>query len=175
MSTVPTLWCTGLPSSGKAELGQALVELFAQRGQQAALIHTATMDNSTQSAAQGQTIDPAEMLDVLQAATHNAEGRIAVVVAESPLTAQRMHARSQTKRFIEIHVSTPKAHCIDRDTTDRWKKALTGELRGFTGVDRPYESPTTPEITVNFSSMSLTEAISHCAHALQGMAVLVAP
>tara|TARA_R110002096_G_scaffold167633_6_gene337826 strand:+ start:5241 stop:5852 length:612 start_codon:yes stop_codon:yes gene_type:complete len=52
-------------------------------------------------------------------------------------------------RFIEIHVHASLATCEARDPKDLYKKARAGEIKGFTGIDDPYEAPENPEITLD--------------------------
>ncbi|MGR9091502.1 MAG: adenylyl-sulfate kinase [Gammaproteobacteria bacterium] len=52
-------------------------------------------------------------------------------------------------RFIEIHVHASLATCEARDPKDLYKKARAGEIKGFTGIDDPYEAPKNPEITLD--------------------------
>jgi sulfate adenylyltransferase len=59
-----------------------------------------------------------------------------------------------TDRFVEVFVDTPLEVCEQRDVKGLYAKARRGELRGFTGIDDPYEPPENPEIrldTVNYT------------------------
>ena len=51
--------------------------------------------------------------------------------------------------FIEVYVNTPIETCETRDPKGLYKKARAGELKGFTGIDDPYEAPTKPELTLD--------------------------
>ena len=51
-------------------------------------------------------------------------------------------------RFVEVYVNTPIEICERRDTKGMYAKARRGELRGFTGVDDPYEAPLRPELSL---------------------------
>ena len=168
MSTVFTLWCTGLPTSGKHELSRALVDVLLQSGHDAALVLAPQEDEAT-------TEDTAFMRlqeCLQQASTHHSQGRVAVVSADSPLRIQRAHARSQCENFVEVYVCTPKASCIDRDDSGLWQRALNGELRGFVGIDRQYEPPLTPEIVVDLSVKDIHQATEHCTQSLQALSLL---
>ena len=50
--------------------------------------------------------------------------------------------------FVEVFVATSLEECIERDTNGLYKKALAGEIKGFTGIDDPYEAPESAEIVV---------------------------
>lgn len=63
--------------------------------------------------------------------------------------------------FIEIFVDTPLEVAEERDVKGLYKKARSGELKNFTGIDSPYEPPENPEITVNTVAMTPEEAADH--------------
>jgi bifunctional enzyme CysN/CysC len=54
-----------------------------------------------------------------------------------------------TGEFLEIFVDTPLETAIARDPKGLYKRALAGEIKNFTGVDQPYETPEAPELTLN--------------------------
>ena len=86
-------------------------------------------------------------------------GGIVLCAAISPYRATRNEVRNMVgqERFVEVFVDTPLEECERRDTKGMYAKARSGELKKFTGVDDPYESPVHPEITL--------DTISHTAEA----------
>jgi sulfate adenylyltransferase len=60
-------------------------------------------------------------------------------------------------RFLEVFVDTPLEVCEARDSKGLYAKARRGELRGFTGIDDPYESPVTPELTLDTVRSSIAD------------------
>ena len=62
-------------------------------------------------------------------------GVVAVVSAVSPYRATRDAIRAEIDAFVEIYLCTPKETCVDRDTNGMWADALSGKIRGFTGVE----------------------------------------
>jgi bifunctional enzyme CysN/CysC len=68
--------------------------------------------------------------------------------------------------FIEIFVDTPLEVAEERDVKGLYKKARSGELKNFTGIDSPYEPPHTPEIRVNTVEMTPQEAAQHIVDAI---------
>jgi adenylylsulfate kinase-like enzyme len=60
--------------------------------------------------------------------------------------------------FIEVHVTTPLEICEGRDVKGLYAKARRGELKGFTGIDDPYESPVNPEVSIDTVKMSANES-----------------
>eukprot|EP01026_Neomeris_dumetosa_P011299 TRINITY_DN140779_c0_g1_i1.p2 TRINITY_DN140779_c0_g1~~TRINITY_DN140779_c0_g1_i1.p2 ORF type:complete len:280 (-),score=27.55 TRINITY_DN140779_c0_g1_i1:82-921(-) len=89
-------------------------------------------------------------------------GGIAVVVAIAPFKESRDYARnivSQYGGYIEIHISTPLEECEKRDTSGLYKKARAGEIKDFTGIDSPYETPEAPEITIDCATVDVKQAV----------------
>jgi len=74
-----------------------------------------------------------------------------VCAAISPYRNTRNEARKMSGegRFVEIFVNTPLEVCEQRDIKGLYAKARRGEIKGFTGIDDPYEEPINPEITLN--------------------------
>ena len=64
--------------------------------------------------------------------------------------------------FIEAYIATPIDICADRDPKKLYERAYKGEIKGFTGVDDPYEAPDNPEIILDTSKYNPEE----CAHML---------
>jgi len=78
-------------------------------------------------------------------------GGTVIVSAISPYAATRARARAMVEEhasFVEVHVATSLEECARRDVKGLYAKALTGEIREFTGVSDPYEEPESPELRV---------------------------
>jgi adenylylsulfate kinase len=71
-----------------------------------------------------------------------------ITAAISPYREVRDRVRSESTDFVEVFVSTPIEVCEERDTKGLYAKARAGHLKGFTGVDDPYEPPFAPEVEV---------------------------
>jgi len=90
-------------------------------------------------------------------------GLIVLTAFISPFRAERQMVRDMMgeAEFIEIFVDTPLEVAEERDVKGLYKKARSGELKNFTGIDSPYEPPMNPEITVNTVEMTPAEAADH--------------
>lgn len=77
----------------------------------------------------------------------------------SPFEASRAFNRSLCSNFIEIYVSTPLSVCEERDVKGLYEKARNGEIENFTGISAPYEVPSSPDITIDTSSITIDEAL----------------
>lgn len=75
----------------------------------------------------------------------------------SPYKDVRHEVRQKCSNFTEIFVYCPLEILIKRDPKGLYKKALNGEIKGFTGIDDPYEPPENPEITIDTSVESINE------------------
>lgn len=77
-------------------------------------------------------------------------GTIALVALVSPYAKCREKVRelheSEGLTFVEVYVNTPRRECARRDPKGLYARARSGELKGMTGVDDPYERPRTPEV-----------------------------
>ena len=81
----------------------------------------------------------------------------------SPFRAEREMVRGMIPEgeFVEIFVDTPLSVAEERDVKGLYKKARSGDLKNFTGIDSPYEAPENPEIRVNTVEMTPAQAAEH--------------
>lgn len=87
-------------------------------------------------------------------------GVVAIVAAVSPYRAVRDEIRMMTENFVEVYVNAPLKVCEDRDVKGLYAKALAGEIKGFTGIDDPYEDPLKPEIVCYTAEESIEESVT---------------
>ena len=76
--------------------------------------------------------------------------------------------------FIEVYVDTPIALCEERDPKGLYKKARAGEIKGFTGVDDPYEAPLKPDVVLKTGEKKLEESVAQLAGELRARGILKA-
>lgn len=69
-------------------------------------------------------------------------------VAQQPASLQSKGGRAITNDFVEVFVDTPIEICEQRDPKGLYKKARAGEIKGFTGIDDPYQAPENPELVL---------------------------
>jgi bifunctional enzyme CysN/CysC len=97
-------------------------------------------------------------------------GVVAVVSLVSPLRSDRevprqLHDAAELP-FIEVHVDTSVEECAKRDPKGLYARARAGEIKGFTGVDAPYEAPERPEIRVETARVDINDAVAQILDAL---------
>jgi len=66
------------------------------------------------------------------------------------------------ENFIEIFVNTPLEICESRDVKGLYKKARSGEITGFTGIDSPYENPENPDLYLNTENRAIEDCVNQC-------------
>jgi adenylylsulfate kinase len=74
--------------------------------------------------------------------------------------------------FFEVYVDAPLEVCEDRDPKGLYKKARAGEIKGFTGIDDPYEAPTSPDLVLKTDSMSVEDSVQACLRLLADNGVI---
>ncbi len=147
------LWFTGLSGCGKSTIASALVPMLMEHGRQATVLDgdvvRTHLSKGLGFSKEDRDINILRIGFVAgEIARHN--GTV-VCAAISPYRATRNEARKMSgeDRFVEIYVDTPLEVCEARDIKGLYAKARRGEIKGFTGIDDPYEEPVDPEITLN--------------------------
>ena len=157
-----TIWLTGLPCAGKSTLAAGITEVIRRRGRAVEFIDSGALRRTVLGETLGFTRgdrDANVRRHAFAAGLLARNGVVAVVAAVSPYRATRDEIRASLGDFVEVWVSTPRATCIDRDQRGVWSRALSGEIRSFTGVDDPYEPPLAPEVTCDLSELSRELAV----------------
>ena len=144
------LWFTGLSGSGKSELATRVATKLKKREMKVEILDG---DVVRQSLTKDLGFTEADRKTNLERVTFVAKllsrnGVATLVSFISPYIASRDAAREVTTNFIEIFVKCPVEVCIKRDVKGLYKKAITGEIKNFTGISHPYEDPLNPEIVV---------------------------
>ena len=167
-----TVWLTGLPASGKSTIAVALERQLVSGGQAAYLLDG---DNIRHGLSDDLGFAPGDRAEnvrrVGQVARLFADaGIVAVVSLVSPLRSDRAVPRQLHDAaglpFIEVHVDTDVDECARRDPKGLYARARAGEIKGFTGVDAPYEPPKRPEIHINTATIDVSPAVDRILAAL---------
>ncbi|MFS0647222.1 adenylyl-sulfate kinase [Siminovitchia sp. 179-K 8D1 HS] len=157
------LWFTGLSGSGKSSLSALLEKELFRLG-----VHTYRLDgdnirhglNSNLGFSPGDRTENIRRIGEVAKLMVDA-GLITMTAFISPYRQDRDQVRSilEENEFIEIYVKCSLEECEKRDPKGLYKKARAGKIKGFTGIDAPYEEPVAPEITINTEMLSLEEAV----------------
>jgi adenylylsulfate kinase len=89
-----------------------------------------------------------------------AHGVTVVASFVSPYRESRDFIRRQCRKFVEIYVATPLDECERRDVKGLYARARRGEIKNFTGIDDPYETPENPELTLDTRALSVEECVA---------------
>ncbi len=158
-----TLWLTGLSGSGKSTIAKELEQALIAQGHFCYVLDGDNIRHGLNKDLGFSAEDRRENIRRIAevAALFSDAGLIVITAFISPYRADRDNAREivGTDRFLEVHVSTPLAVCEQRDPKKLYQKARRGEIPQFTGISDPYEAPLTPEIEIDTSHCSLTEAV----------------
>jgi len=147
-----TVWLTGLPAAGKSTIAAALEERLARDGLRA---YRLDGDNLRHGLNRDLGFDPVDRAENIRRVAHVASlfadsGTIAIVSVISPYAIDRQMARGvhdgHGLEFLEVFVDTPLEECERRDPKGLYARAREGKVRGFTGVDAPYEAPREPDL-----------------------------
>ncbi len=155
------LWFTGLSGCGKSTVANAVDAILHARG-----IHSFVLDGDNIRMGLNKNLgfspeDRTENIrrigEVSKLFCHAAT--IVSTAFISPYKADRDLVRSVMApgEFIEVYVNASLATCESRDPKGLYKKARAGEIKGFTGIDAPYEAPEKPELTLDSDSNGIEE------------------
>jgi adenylylsulfate kinase len=143
-----TVWFTGLSGAGKTTICNSVYTELSTRGYRVEMLDADMVRKQLWpdlGFSKKDRDDNIRRLGFLaQLLTRN--GIIALVAAISPYRAARDEVRNKILRFLEVHVDAPLEVCEERDPKGLYRRARSGELHGFTGIDDPYETPLAPEI-----------------------------
>ena len=149
------LWFTGLSGSGKSTIADAVSQRLTDSGRIVSVLDGDNLRTGLNSDLGFTETDRVENIRrTAEVAKLLAETGIVVAVSLiSPYRQDRERARDIIghDRFAEIHVATPLAICEERDPKGLYKKARSGEIPNFTGIDAPYEKPAHPDLVVDGS------------------------
>lgn len=196
-----TVWFTGLSGSGKSTISAALEAELLRRGRLAYRLDGDNIRHGLNANLGFSAADRHENIRRIgEVARLFADaGAIALVSFISPYRADRDHARaihapSQSARgeggraepiaesaddpvrsglpFIEVFVDTPLQVCEQRDPKGLYKKARAGQIKGFTGIDDPYEPPVSPELILRTAECGVPDCVERCLDVLRARGVL---
>ena len=157
------LWLTGLSGAGKSTLAELLVGELQHRDVKTELLDgDIVRTNLSKGLGFSKEDRDTNILRIGFVAHLLQRNGVGVVVsAISPYKDVRNQCRAMMgEDFIEIYVNAPLDVCESRDVKGLYAKARAGELKGFTGIDDPYEPPDSPELELRTDALSPTECLA---------------
>src|ERR1700689_4258397 len=157
-----TIWMTGLSASGKSTIACILEQILLHKQKHAYRLHRANirmgLNQNLGFSAEARTENIRRIGEV--AKLFSDAGVIAITSFISPYKKDRHAVRAAMKagEFIEVYVQVSLSEAEKRDPKGLYKKARAGQLKGFTGIDDPYEAPEKPEILIETEKTNAGDA-----------------
>ena len=158
------IWITGLSGSGKSTLASGLEKALAEKGYFTQVLDgdniRTGINNNLGFTAEDRTENIRRIAEVNKLFLNC--GIITINAFISPTNEIRHMAKKIIGEddFIEIFVDAPVEVCIERDPKGLYKKAISGEIKNFTGVSAPFDRPDNADITINTAELSIEEGIN---------------
>ncbi|MGH2809106.1 MAG: adenylyl-sulfate kinase [Actinomycetota bacterium] len=154
------IWFTGLSGSGKTTIAHVVEEKLLDAGVPVEILDgDVVRENLSKGlgfSKEDRDINIRRIAFVAHLLQRN--GTFVITAAISPYREIRDEARAMIKDFIEVHADAPLEVCEERDVKGLYAKARAGEIKGFTGIDDPYEAPENPEIVLKTGEHSVEES-----------------
>lgn len=161
------VWLTGLSGSGKSTMAVGLDARLHESGRPSYILDG---DNLRHGLCKDLGFSPEDRSENIRRTGEVAKlmaqaGVIVICSLISPYSADRQRVRESCAAdgvtFLEVHVSAPLKICEQRDPKGLYRRARTGEIRGFTGIDSPYEEPQAPEVVLSTGDCGIPDCVEH--------------
>lgn len=157
------LWFTGLSGAGKSTVADAVEQKLFELGHHTYLLDG---DNVRHGLNKDLGFSDADRVENIRRIGEIAKlfadaGLIVMSAFISPFRSDRQMVRDlvEQKEFVEVYISTPLSTCEERDPKGLYKKARSGQIKNFTGIDSDYEVPHHPEVTLNTAELDVNECV----------------
>jgi bifunctional enzyme CysN/CysC len=170
------LWLTGLSGAGKSTIANRIEKRLAAAGRHTYLLDGDNVRHGLNKdlgfTAQDRVENIRRVAEVARLMVD--AGLIVLVSFISPFRSERRMARElfAPGEFLEVFVDTPLAEAERRDVKGLYRKARRGELKNFTGIDSPYETPESPEIRIDTTALTADEAAARVIGHLESRKVI---
>ena len=157
-----TIWFTGLSGAGKSTLSEVIEHRLKARGRNVEILDgdivRTHLSKGLGFSKEDRDTNIKRIAFVCGLLTRN--GVACISAAISPYRETRAWARQHIGNFIEVYVKCPIDVCRQRDVKGLYKLADEGKIKGFTGVDDPYEEPEHPELVVETDKETVEESVA---------------
>ena len=169
-----TLWFTGMSGAGKSTITNALTPRLQDLGKRVEVLDgdevRLNLSKGLGFSKEDRDTNIRRIGYVAHLLTRN--GAVAITAAISPYRAIRDEVRNLIGNFVEVYVKCPLETLIARDVKGLYKKALTGEIKEFTGISDPYEEPLHPEVVVETDRETVEESVEKILSRLQELGLI---
>jgi adenylyl-sulfate kinase len=175
-----TLWFTGLSGAGKTTIAHLVGPAIEERGGIVEYLDGDTVRTHLSKGLGFSKEDRDANIERIGwvAARLTRHGAAVIASAISPYAGARSHARALVEEFgpfVEVFVDVSLEEATRRDTKGLYEKALRGEIKGFTGVDDPYEAPEHPDIRIDTDTETPEESAGRIVSLLEERGLIPAP
>ena len=155
------LWFTGLSGSGKTSISKALAPELKARGCKVEILDgDVVRTNLSKGLGFSKEDRDTNILRIgFVANLLSRNGVVAITAAISPYRAIRDEVRALESNFVEVYVKATLEVCESRDVKGLYAQARAGKIKGFTGIDDPYEEPLNPEIVCDTDRENLADSV----------------
>lgn len=175
-----TLWMTGLSASGKSTVAVALEQVLMQQGKHAYRLDGDNirmgLNKNLGFSAEDRNENIRRIGEVAKLFADS--GILTITSFISPYAAERDAVRKLHEEanipFFEVYVDCPLEEAEKRDPKGLYKKARAGQIKGFTGIDDPYEAPTKAELTLRTDKLSIEDSVRELLALLESKGLLKA-
>lgn len=156
------IWFTGLSGAGKSTLAKLLEDSLLERGLRVEVLDgDAVRTNLSKGLGFSREDRETNLRRIAFVANLLSRNGVAVIAAAiSPYQSIRDEVRGMVHNFVEVFINCPVEVCIERDPKGLYKKALSGELKHFTGIDDPFEPPLKPEVEIRTAEETPQESLN---------------
>ena len=157
-----TIWFTGLSGAGKSTLSEIIEERLRAHGRNVEVLDgdivRTHLSKGLGFSREDRDTNIKRIAFVCGLLTRN--GVVSISAAIAPYAEAREWARKEIGNFVEIYVKCPIEVCRQRDVKGLYKLVDEGKIKGFTGVDDPYEEPEHPELVIETDKETVEESVS---------------
>ncbi len=170
------IWFTGLSGSGKSTVAGALEHALHELN-----VHTYLLDgdNVRHGLCKDLTFSDEDRIENIRRVGEVAKlmvdaGLVVLSAFISPFAAERQLVRELVTEgeFVEVFLDTPMDICETRDPKGLYKKARTGEIKNFTGIDSTYETPAAPEVIIDTSQNQIQDSVAQLLTHLKNQGII---
>jgi len=169
-----TVWFTGLSGSGKSTIAERVALKLERRGFPVEILDgdvvRTHLSKGLGFSREDRDTNIKRVGFVCQLLSR--QGVIAIASVISPYREARDYNRQKIKNFVEVYTRCPVEVCEERDLKGLYLKAKAGEIKGFTGVDDPYEPPINPEVVCHTDQESVDESVEKVLRKLEELGYL---
>ena len=154
------IWFTGLSGSGKTTVAHVVEEKLLDAGVPVEILDGDVVRENLSKGLGFSEEDRNTNIRRIAFVAHllQRNGTFVITAAISPYRSIRDEARAMIKDFVEVFADAPLEVCEERDVKGLYAKARAGEIKGFTGIDDPYEAPEKAEVVIKTGEQSVEES-----------------